>query len=105
MKREDIEKTAFCTHEGHYGYLVMPLGFLNTPSTFQVVMNNLFCPMLWSYVLVFFNDILIYSRNWENHMQHLQSVSELLHTKKILCQQEEMHVWRYNSGLSRPYYF
>ena len=81
MKQQDIEKTAFRTHEGRYEYLVMPFGLTNEPSTFQAVMNNLFRPMLRRYVLVFFDDILVYSKNWEHQMQHMQSFLELLQTQ------------------------
>ena len=68
MKEADQYKTTFQTHHGHFEYKVMPYGVTGDPATFQRVMNWVLAPLLRVCVIVFIDDILIYSKSWEQHL-------------------------------------
>jgi hypothetical protein len=74
MHADDMEKMAFRTHEGLFQFLVIPFGLMNAPATFNALMNEVLHSFLRRFVLVFFEDILIYNKTWSEHLCHIRLV-------------------------------
>lgn len=78
MAAANVSKIAFQTHHGHYEFLVMLFGLYNAPSSFQATMNSIFGPYLCRFIIVFFDDILIYSKTFTDHLDHLTKAFRVL---------------------------
>ncbi|GJW86892.1 putative reverse transcriptase domain-containing protein [Tanacetum coccineum] len=93
VRDEDIPKTAFRTKYGHYEFQVMPFGLTNAPVVFMDLMNRVCKPYLDKFVIVFIDDMLIYSRNKEEHANHLRIILELLKNEKLYAKFSKCDFW------------
>ncbi|KAJ9543867.1 hypothetical protein OSB04_023574 [Centaurea solstitialis] len=93
VRGEDVPKTAFRTRYGHYEFLVMPFGLTNAPAAFMDLMNRICKPFLDKSVIVFIDDILVYSKGKEEHRVHLAQVLELLRTEKLYTKFSKCEFW------------
>uniref|UniRef100_A0A2N9F185 Reverse transcriptase n=1 Tax=Fagus sylvatica TaxID=28930 RepID=A0A2N9F185_FAGSY len=93
VKKDDVPKTAFRTRYGHYEFLVMPFRLTNAPVVFMDLMNRVFQPYLDQFVVVFIDDILIYSKSLEEHEQHLRVVLQTLRDHKLYAKLKKCEFW------------
>ncbi|GJV88308.1 putative reverse transcriptase domain-containing protein [Tanacetum coccineum] len=93
VKDEDIPKTAFRTRYEHYEFQVMPFGLTNAPAVFMDLMNHVCKPYLEKFIIVFIDDILIYSRNEKEHPNHLKIILELLKKEKLYSKFSKCDFW------------
>ena len=93
VREEDVPKTAFRSRYGHYEFLVMPFGLTNAPEVFMGLTNRVFIPYLHMFVIVFIDDILIYSRDKKEHEQHLRLILELLKKEKLYVKFSVRELW------------
>ncbi|GJZ48129.1 putative reverse transcriptase domain-containing protein [Tanacetum coccineum] len=93
VREEDILKTAFRTRYGHYEFQVMPFGLTNAPAVFMDLMNRVCKPYLDKFVIVFIDDILIYSKNKQEHEEHLKIILELLKKEELYAKFSKCEFW------------
>ncbi|WJZ83992.1 hypothetical protein VitviT2T_003625 [Vitis vinifera] len=93
VREEDVSKTAFRTRYGHYEFLVMPFGLTNDPTAFMDLMNRVFRAYLDQFVIVFVDDILIYSRSLEEHKQHLVTTLRTLRRHQLYGKLDKSEFW------------
>jgi hypothetical protein len=87
VREEDIQKTTFRCHYGHYAFLVMPFGLTNAPSTFQSCMNHIFNKKLRKFLLVSFDNLLIYNRMWEEHLKHVDQILIIMEDQSLFSKE------------------
>ena len=93
VKEVDVLKTSFRTRYGHYEFLVIPFGLTNAPTAIMDLMNRVFCPYLDQFVVVFIDDILMYSKDAQEHEHHLRIVLKTLRKNKLFAKLRKCEFW------------
>ena len=94
IKDQDINKTTFQTRYGHYEFIVIPIGLTNPPATFMCLMNNIFSQYLDKFIVVFIDDILVYSKLEEEHDEHLRIVSQKLRKHNLYAKLDKCDFYK-----------
>ncbi|CAA7043813.1 unnamed protein product [Microthlaspi erraticum] len=94
IAESDVRKTAFRTRYGHYEFVVMPFGLTNAPAAFMKLMNNVFRDCLDEFVIIFIDDILIYSKSPEEHTVHLSTVLKRLREHQLYVKLSKCSFWQ-----------
>ena len=100
VAREDKEKTAFSTPDGHYQFTVMPFGVCNGPSSFQRLMGIVLKGLQWHGCLVYLDDIIVYGRTFQEHLERLTAVFERLESAGLRLKPSKCHLLRRNVEFS-----
>jgi hypothetical protein len=93
IKGQDVPKTAYRTRYGHFKFLVLPFGLTNAPSLFMDLMNRVFQPYLDKFVVIFIDDILVYSKSYEEHEQHLGQTLQILMSRQLYAKLDKYDFW------------
>nr|AAD25146.1 putative retroelement pol polyprotein [Arabidopsis thaliana] len=94
LEPTDVRKTAFRTRYGHFEFVVMPFGLTNAPAAFMKMMNGVFRDFLDEFVIIFIDDILVYSKSWEAHQEHLRAVLERLREHELFAKLSKCSFWQ-----------
>jgi hypothetical protein len=92
MREHDIQRATFICHYGNYEFLVMPFGLTNMPTTFQSCMNHVVNKRLRKSLLVFFDDLLIYSVTWEDHLKHVDEIFRIMEEQSLYAKESKCEI-------------
>ena len=93
ISKDDVPKTAFRTRYGYYEFLVMPFGLTNAPAAFMALMNRVFQLYLDRFLIVFIDDILVYSQSPEEHTEYLRTVLQTLQNRQLYAKFSKCEFW------------
>ncbi|CAF5110317.1 unnamed protein product, partial [Rotaria magnacalcarata] len=94
LSKEDRAKTAFSTRDNHYQFTVLPQGITNGPATFQRLINHILGPAGWKYALAYIDDVIIYSKTFEEHLAHLNEICGILKNARFRLNPEKCEIAR-----------